>query len=646
MEDILQAIDRFIDHRLYNYALLINGKWGCGKTHFIQTELIKHLQDKKGSDGTSYDINYLSLYGVRSTDEISQMLCVQAVKDKLGDAGKLADTKGGQIATILVSAAAKLGLGKIGTDGSAIYDILAAIPNYKNNIIIFDDLERCCCDISEVLGYINNFVEHSEASVILVANEDEIGKWMLDRNPEMQMLVALDNRIDVEVEPTAEEYIRSVARNTGSREKIKRDSYTMEQMEQRRKAIFHSNEIYRRIKEKVIGQTINYEPDLKAIFPEIIKDKVTHHVLVADLLAIVDELVEIAEKEEHINLRTFQFFLEKASIIFGAIDNRYPSLHHIILLYAFRSSVRYMKGMEILRWEGDYGNREFAEKVFHTDQLMGFKFVDNLIERNYFDEEYVNRVLTQFERLAEEKGQLSNDPYQKIRDWYLASDEELEEWLTLLEENIRNGKYSTELYTGLLRQIASLYCYEVMVDHCNRIHAAMVDFINRSEPETIADLEFEHFILDGEADKKYRELRIEIEELINAKKQQSEKQMFEEACACDDWGTKLLKLSSNDGNVKGHSFIYWLAPEVIAEKIHSSSNAELQQFRYAMQCYYDRSTYYEAQADDVAHLSELKKLLEDTDRSQLGQIQKNYYSWLVNDIERYLEKIVPTRECE
>ena len=134
--------------------------------------------------------------------------------------------------------------------------------------------------------------------------------------------------------------------------------------------------------------------------------------------------------------------------------------------------------------------------------------------------------------------------------------------------------------------------------------------------------------------------------MINAKKLQSEKRRFEEAITFDDWGSKLIKLASNNGNVRGHSFIYWLAPDVIAEKIRVSTNAELQQFRFAMQCYYDRSTYYEAQADDLDHLSELKKLLEDADKSQLGQIKKSYYVWIINDIERYLEKIVPRLEHE
>ena len=75
--NIIPAIDRFINNRLYHYSLLINGKWGSGKTYFVKETLIPHIEK------TNRDVNYLSLYGIRSTDEITRMLCVQAIKNKI-----------------------------------------------------------------------------------------------------------------------------------------------------------------------------------------------------------------------------------------------------------------------------------------------------------------------------------------------------------------------------------------------------------------------------------------------------------------------------------------------------------------------------------------------------------------------------------
>lgn len=64
------------------------------------------------------------------------------------------------------------------TVNSQIPDI--NLPEYLKNtdksILIFDDLERCKIDISNLLGYINYFVEHQDLKVIIIANEDELSK--------------------------------------------------------------------------------------------------------------------------------------------------------------------------------------------------------------------------------------------------------------------------------------------------------------------------------------------------------------------------------------------------------------------------------------------------------------------------------------
>ena len=198
--NIIPAIDRFINNRCYRYALLINGKWGSGKTYFIKETLIPHIEK------TIHDVNYLSLYGVKSTDEINQMLCLQTMKNKY----PALKSKGGEIFIRGVASVLKGAMNVIGTGDTGIEKVVELIPNYDKYVIILDDLERCGCPINEVFGYINNFVEHTDASVILVANEDEIGKWQLDRDPEMQMLIAMDSMVKVEMPPTMEDYFNEI----------------------------------------------------------------------------------------------------------------------------------------------------------------------------------------------------------------------------------------------------------------------------------------------------------------------------------------------------------------------------------------------------------------------------------------------------
>ena len=148
---------------------------------------------------------------------------------------------------------------------------------------------------------------------------------------------------------------RSTYGNNNQRGNQENKVFTPEEIEIRRKACFHSNDTYKTIKEKVIGLTINYEPDLISIFKALIEKTIESDLLKESLLSDLEWYVDAANKDEHKNLRTFQFFLEKADLIFQTISEKYPSLHQQLLRYTYRSSIRYMKGITMPKWEEDYG---------------------------------------------------------------------------------------------------------------------------------------------------------------------------------------------------------------------------------------------------------------------------------------------------
>lgn len=635
--DIIESIIRFVDQRMYHYALLINGKWGSGKTYFVKNILIPEIK--------GHDVNYLSLYGIDSTDEISQMLCIQAIKDKApGIAQKALDSKIGQITSKLVSAVIKGGMNIAGTGETGIETIFQAFPNYDNNVIIFDDLERCGCPINEVLGYINNFVEHSEASVILVANEEEIGKWQFDRNPEIQTLIAMDPRVDVDLPPAMQHHTQGA----GQKEKQTNPHFTPREIEYRRKAVFQSNEEYRAIKEKVIGLTINYEPDLKAIFTELIDKKIKTESLKRELKDNVDWFTEIAVKDDHRNLRTFQFFLEKIAMIFEVAEGKYPTLHEIIIQYTYRSSVRYMKGLKMPEWEADYGMQAFGEHlIFFLDQLFGFQFIDDLIRYNTIDQEAANEVLARYARIAEKKGQLTNDPYQLIRNWWISEDAQVREWLDGIEENVKAGVYSTALYTDLIHHLAELKAHDIMTDRCDRIYAAMQTQIKRSDPSEIEEMDRERFILSGRSVEEYKKMIEKLDALIREAKQTSEEQKYQRAVEDKaHWAQNLMEASENGGNFIGHSFVYWLEPKQLLELIDASGVEALHHFRLALQSLYDRSVYYEHMREDYPHLQAIKEGFEKLDKSGWGEVKKAYDGWIRNDLDKYLERIRPEEKLK
>ena len=211
-------------------------------------------------------------------------------------------------------------------------------------------------------------------------------------------------------------------------------------------------------------------------------------------------------------------------------------------------------------------------------------------------------------------------------------------WLTAIENNIRIGKYSTALYTDILYYTSMIESNDVMTDRCKDIIKAMEDFIQKTDPESLKDLDMEHFLVEGEQALIFRGYRDKIDDLLKTAMKQTEKQRYEDAILDKSkWASTLFEISNGDRVVRGRSFVYWLAPATIVDLIETSNNEELQLFRYALGNYYGKNVYYENMADDYEHLLEIKTLLETADVSTWGQIKKQYQKWILGDINHYLQ---------
>ena len=46
-DDIVSIVIKYIDENLYNYAVMIDGDWGCGKTYFVKEYLIDKIEQNE-----------------------------------------------------------------------------------------------------------------------------------------------------------------------------------------------------------------------------------------------------------------------------------------------------------------------------------------------------------------------------------------------------------------------------------------------------------------------------------------------------------------------------------------------------------------------------------------------------------------------
>ena len=204
-DEIVDVLINYIDEELYNYAVMIDGEWGCGKTYFIrenlQDKLEKHEKEREEKDreNKARRVVYVSLYGVKSLEEVSKQMLMESYLAKTGKAKgilkKSAEAAGTMLPIIFDIIKPAVG---VEMDSENISKAIGGFLSVKDSILIFDDLERCDCPVNEVLGYINTFVEHDGMKVIIVANQKEIGKRTYFENLELKYLVAAHENIDFE----------------------------------------------------------------------------------------------------------------------------------------------------------------------------------------------------------------------------------------------------------------------------------------------------------------------------------------------------------------------------------------------------------------------------------------------------------------
>jgi len=176
------AITKFLDYyvdpsRPFDYAVMVNGPWGSGKTHLVK-EFLKGRSSLKSL--------YVTLNGISSADQIDQQFYRQL--------HPVLSSRGMGIAVAVVRAVAKGALKldftkeESGTLNPSMpeIDLTKDLANPRDRLLIFDDLERCKMPVSEVLGYINGFVEHEGLKAIILANETEIRTYVELRYDEIR----------------------------------------------------------------------------------------------------------------------------------------------------------------------------------------------------------------------------------------------------------------------------------------------------------------------------------------------------------------------------------------------------------------------------------------------------------------------------
>ena len=310
MEELVESILDYIRSDYTDYAIMINGEWGSGKTHFWNNKIRKKIETMQ-LNGKKYTTIYMSLYGISNLEEISKKIFIETTQLMDKNLRKFMGANG----QTTIPEYAKTGLDManfFGVTQNGDKIDYADFFSTDDKVLCFDDLERANVDVIDILGYINNFVEHDHIKTIIICNEKELATKLKSSNLEMKTFIAtylLDRQGELN----------------------KEDKPMVEKIQDKIEHVFDKANDYERIKEKLIGETFEYAPK----FDYIINGILMRYENEPDLIRFYREntrlIISTFERSGTRNLRILKHALNDFKKIFDMVNRSYPNTSHRVM---------------------------------------------------------------------------------------------------------------------------------------------------------------------------------------------------------------------------------------------------------------------------------------------------------------------------
>ncbi len=310
MEDLVESILDYVRSDYTDYAIMINGEWGSGKTHFWNNKIKNKIESMK-LNGKNFTTIYMSLYGISNLEEISKKIFIETTQLMDKNLRKFMDSN--EQKTIPEYA-------KTGIDMANFFGVTqngdkvdyGEFFSTDDKVLCFDDLERANVDVIDILGYINNFVEHDHIKTIIICNEKELSTKLKSSNLEMKTFIAtylLDKQDEL----------------------IKADKPLVEKIQEKIANVFDKANDYERIKEKLIGETFEYAPKFDYIINGILMRYENDPDLIRFLRQNTNLIILTFNRSGTRNLRILKHALNDFKKIYEMVNKEYPNTNHRVM---------------------------------------------------------------------------------------------------------------------------------------------------------------------------------------------------------------------------------------------------------------------------------------------------------------------------
>lgn len=431
---IKKVLQEYLKRPETDYAIMIDGEWGCGKTYYVcnvlkeaivKTACPKEVVNTKPNDtqkAEKYHFIYYSLYGASSSEEISIGIKKQIVIHSTDEKEKTKKKK--DKATTFVEMVVGVVADRFNVDSKRLFNLYDLIDVPKNVVLIFDDLERSKMPLVELLGIINKYAVIDKRKVIVISNELKLEKDFCD------------------------------------------------------------------FKEKTIRFTLNYSPTQEELLRNIIESKKEiadgYKQFINNNLHLI---LEIFRKGDCKNLRTFIFILDifekiyiitrkqqfaedflKGFLIFTCVysieyKNNSPKdkldwLSDFLTLYGITTIFSISENVE--NNKKDDNNDSFIKHITRYGydclvDIIGSNSIANFIQFGDLDEAAIKEEIKREEdKFIESRKTEYGRTLNKMMDWRLVDDNEINDVLSNVERFLREDKYTASEISTLYARYLTL----------------------------------------------------------------------------------------------------------------------------------------------------------------------------------------------
>lgn len=596
-------------------------------------------------NGKRYTTIYMSLYGISNLEEISKKIFMETTQLMDKNLRRFMNSKGQE--TIPEYA-------KTGIDMANFFGVTqngnkldyAEFFATDDKVLCFDDLERANVDVIDILGYINNFVEHDHIKTIIICNEKELATKLKSSNLEMKTFIAtylLDKQNELN----------------------KSDKPMVEKIQDKIEHVFDKANDYERIKEKLIGETFEYAPKFDYIINGILMRYENNPELIRFLRENTGIIISTFNRSGTRNLRILKHALNDFKKIYEMVNKSYSNTSNRVMqtMLIFTIAVSFeIKAGKItkekfinIKDNEEYksilvssrilmDNRQFYIKEFDQNYYYNFKseyrffkFIEYYVRTRIFDMKLFKENMDTIRNTVDTENLPS---YKRLltEEYWKISDNEFEAVIEDIIEDVKEGKiklidmvkifayFSYFSRKGLikydLKTLKSMFFNGMNIssltsEYCSNIEEELGKIaIEEVEEDMEEILKHFHKLNDQLLDKMYREKAEEIMKCIPMKMEQFYEK-FDREC------------------MKVPIFKYY-DPFQLFQRISCASNEDIVLIKEKL---LDRANRYTKQIEpEMKNIKQFKQIVDDYIKGKESTIKIVMLKEFSKSLESILEK--------